>query len=279
MDDPDVGKRDLDSTAMLFTLYHSRTSVCSAKVRLVLDEKGFPFESRLLNLMKGEQHDPDYARLNPKEVVPTLVHDARVLVESSLIVQYLDEVAPTPALMPAEPYARQQARLFMKKIDDTLHAACSTVSFAAAFRKVWADRSPEELETHLAKNPDPAYRERQRLSITQGMQAPHVRDAVRNHVRYLDDMDKALGETDYLAGPGYSLADACATPYVSRAETIGLDCLWRERPRISAWFARMRERPNFATAITDWVTDDDRKRLSVDRPAVEAAVRKILEAD
>jgi glutathione S-transferase len=65
-------------------LYHFALSTCSQKVRLVLAEKRLEFVSREVNLMAGEQHDPEYVKLNPKHVVPTLVHDGRVLVESSL---------------------------------------------------------------------------------------------------------------------------------------------------------------------------------------------------
>ena len=81
--------------------------------------------------------------------------------------------------MPADPALRHQARLFMKKIDDYLHAACSTVTFATANRKVLIQKSPDELAAHLAKIPNLDYRERQRLSITQGLAAPHVAQGSR----------------------------------------------------------------------------------------------------
>src|SRR6202012_5258228 len=113
-------------------LYQGSTSVCSVKVRLALEEKGLPFEGEVLDLQRGDQHRPGYAKLNPNEVVPTLVHDDKVVIESTLIIEYLDEAFPEPPLMPRDPYARAQARLFMKKIDDYLHSATSTVTFATA---------------------------------------------------------------------------------------------------------------------------------------------------
>jgi hypothetical protein len=70
----------------MIELYHFGFSTCSQKVRLVLAEKGLGFESHEVNLMAGGQHDPAYVKLNPKHVVPTLVHDGRVFVESSLII-------------------------------------------------------------------------------------------------------------------------------------------------------------------------------------------------
>src|SRR5580692_9014115 len=106
-------------------IYQGSTSVCSVKVRLALEEKGLPFEGEILDLQRGDQHRPDYAKLNPNEVVPTLVHDGKLLIESTLILEYLDEAFPAPPLMPPAPVSRPPARLFMKKIDDYLHAACS----------------------------------------------------------------------------------------------------------------------------------------------------------
>ena len=129
---------------MLF-LYHGATSVCAAKVRLVLAEKTLPWEGEVLDLQRGDQHRPDYRKLNPNSVVPTLVHDGRVVIESTLIIEYLDEAFADPPLMPADPYQRAIARLWMKKIDDYLHAACSTVTFAIAFRKFLLKKTPEEL--------------------------------------------------------------------------------------------------------------------------------------
>ena len=116
-------------------LYQGSTSVCSVKVRLVLVEKGLAFDGKTLDLQRGDQHRPDYAKLSPNEVVPTLIHNGKVIIESTLIIEYLDEAFPEPRLMPSEPYARVIARLFMKKIDDYLHSACSTITFATANRK------------------------------------------------------------------------------------------------------------------------------------------------
>ena len=64
----------------MLTLYHGRTSVCSIKARLALAEKGVSFDSRLMAL-RGDQFDPGYMQLNPNAVVPTIVHDGRVVVE------------------------------------------------------------------------------------------------------------------------------------------------------------------------------------------------------
>ncbi|MBM3405747.1 MAG: hypothetical protein FJY25_00220 [Betaproteobacteria bacterium] len=88
MSDPDV------------VLYHNDMSVCAANVRFMLIEKGIAGTLHGLNLRKGESQTPEYLKLNPNGVVPTLVHHGRPIIESNLILQYVDEVRPDPPLQP-----------------------------------------------------------------------------------------------------------------------------------------------------------------------------------
>jgi glutathione S-transferase len=81
-------------------LHHFGFATCSQKVRLMLAKKGVEFSSREINLMAGARHDPEYVKLNPKHVVPTLVHGGRVFVDSSPIVKYLDDAFPEPRMGP-----------------------------------------------------------------------------------------------------------------------------------------------------------------------------------
>src|SRR5215510_13533748 len=101
----------------MVTLYHGRTSVCSIKARLALAEKGVNFESRLMTL-RGDQFDPGYMKLNPNAVVPTLVHDGKVVIESTVVMHYVDEALPGPALTPSDPLARAQVRMTEKLMDE-----------------------------------------------------------------------------------------------------------------------------------------------------------------
>jgi glutathione S-transferase len=86
-------------------LYHNINSVCAQKVRVALKEKGQEPKEHLLTL-QGDQNDPAYMKLNPNGVVPTLVHDGKVITESSLILYYIDEIFPDTPLMPKAPAAR-----------------------------------------------------------------------------------------------------------------------------------------------------------------------------
>src|SRR5712692_2618811 len=114
-------------------LYDHINSVCAQKVRIALMEKHLDFKQHMLTL-RGDQNDPAYLKLNPNGVVPTLVHDGEPIVESGLILYYLDEVFPTPALMPTDALQRHRVRLLIKFIDEYLHNACTILTFATALR-------------------------------------------------------------------------------------------------------------------------------------------------
>src|SRR3989441_7772764 len=94
------------------TLYDSPGSPCARRVRAVLLEKGLEWTTRLVDLTRMEQKRPEYLALNPNGVVPTLVHGDRVLYESNVITEYLDDVFPDPPLYPRDPWARAQAKIW-----------------------------------------------------------------------------------------------------------------------------------------------------------------------
>lgn len=84
----------------MLILYDGTTSVCAVKVRLILAEKNVEFESRNIDLRNGEQFSLDYLKLNPNAVVPTLVDGENVIIESSVIMQYLEDLVPEKTLLP-----------------------------------------------------------------------------------------------------------------------------------------------------------------------------------
>ena len=164
----------------MLTLYHGRTSVCSIKARLALAEKGVRFDSQLMTL-RGDQFDPGYMKLNPNAVVPTIVHDGRVVIESTVIMHYVNEAFPGPALMPADPFARSKVRMMTKLMDEYVHVACMTLTFATANREWLARMTPQEMKAELAKSPDRKRAEIKRQVITHGLDAPLVVDAIHQH--------------------------------------------------------------------------------------------------
>ncbi len=102
----------------MLELYHAGLTTCSKKARHCLAEKGLDYVSHYVNLRRFENHRPEYLALNPNGVVPTLVHDGTVIIESTFINEYLDEVFPDPPLIPSDPATRARMRGWGKMADD-----------------------------------------------------------------------------------------------------------------------------------------------------------------
>ena len=92
----------------MLELYHFDRSPAAQKVRLALAEKGLDWDGHYIEtgFDKRDQHDPGYLKLNPRGMVPTLVHDGRVIRESNVILEYIEDAFPAPPLRPADPYER-----------------------------------------------------------------------------------------------------------------------------------------------------------------------------
>ncbi len=238
----------------MIALYHFGFSTCSQKVRLVLAEKSLEFESREVNLIAGQQHDPEYVKLNPHHVVPTLVHDDHVLVESSLIIQYLDDAFPEPPLRPGDALGRYATASWIKHVDEALHVAAPTVTFALGPRLMLLQQPREVLEANLAKIPDPVARAKRRSVIEHGVQAPEFAGALGVFLDTLDRMEADLAAKPWLSGERFGLVDASLLPYVLRVEHLGLDPLLDSalRPRVADWLARVKARLSYATAVEAW---------------------------
>jgi ganglioside-induced differentiation-associated protein 1 len=119
----------------MLTLYDFGNSVCCQKVRITMRAKGLDWTSVKVDLFKAEQYDPEYLKLNPKGIVPTLVHDGKAIIESTLICEYLDDTFPQPRLIPADPWLRTRTRLWSKMVDEGLFEGVTEISFSAMFRE------------------------------------------------------------------------------------------------------------------------------------------------
>jgi ganglioside-induced differentiation-associated protein 1 len=231
-------------------LYHHGTSVCAAKVRLVLAEKEIEWRGRYVDILAGEQFAPEFLKISPKGVVPILLHDDDVIRESTVINEYLDETFPGPPLRPDAPLGRAAMRLWTKLVDEALHPACGAITFAVSHRYTVLQQPEEKQKSFVEATPDPAMRERKRLWLDKGIDAPDVRDALLAYDRAIALMDRALCGRTWLAGDRYSLADIAMVPYVNRLAMLGMSDLWVEaRPRVAAWFERVMARPSFAPAV------------------------------
>ena len=242
----------------MLELYHNINSVCAQKVRIALKEKGRDAQEHVLTL-RGDQNEPAYLKLNPSGVVPTLVHDGAPVVESSLILYYIDEIFPAPPLMPKGPLARLRlrVRLYNKLIDEYVHNSCTILTFATAFRPNFLKVPREVWLAEINKAPLKRRTEYKRSVIEHGLDSEFAGDALAQHRKLLAWMADSLASGQYLAGDSFSNAECAVIPYILRLELLKLDRLWADYPAIADWWARMRARPSVKAAIFDRMTEKD----------------------
>jgi glutathione S-transferase len=231
---------------MSFTLYNAPQSTCSQRVRFVLNAKALPFEEKKLDLLAGDQLKPDYLALNPNGVVPTLDHDGTIVVDSSVIIEYLDEVAPEPqSFAPSNPAKRAHMRALMRFIDEMPAAAVRVPTFNLAFLPRFAAMSEEEFQTFAESKPL-----RKEFMLTMGRKGFPQKDmdaATQRLRRTYERMDAELAKSGapWLLGPDISLADVSLMPAIVRMADLGADTAWWDLPRVQRWYDAIRAHPAF----------------------------------
>jgi maleylacetoacetate isomerase len=102
------------SRLVLYTYWRSSSSY---RVRIALGLKGLPYESIPINLLEGEHEREEHKKRSPTGYVPCLFIDGRPMVESVAIIELLEDLFPTPALLPKDPWNRAQVRALVEVIN------------------------------------------------------------------------------------------------------------------------------------------------------------------
>jgi len=259
----------MSATVPALTLYNAPGSTCSQRVRFVLAVKDLPFEEHKLNLLTGDQLKPEYLRLNPNGVVPTLVHDGRAVIDSSVIIEYLDEVFPEPVrLSPEDPLQRAEMRSLMRFIDEVPAAAIRVPSFNMAFVRVYHDMPQAEFDAMAGAKPlrKEFMQEMGRTGFPQA-EMDKALDRLGRTMARLDDSIAAHGGP-WLMGERLTLADIMVMPTLVRMADIGLADIWDDRPRIAAWLEAIRTQPAYGKTYYPGSHVSERfKDLAPRRPA------------
>jgi glutathione S-transferase len=246
----------------MLDLYHNGSSVCAAKVRILLAEKNIPWTGHYLDVLAGDQFNPDYLKLNPRAVVPTIVHDGTVVIESTVICEYLDDVYPNPPLRPADPAGRARMRIWTKIVDEILPPFVVDITFVVSHRHTVIAKGEAHTRRFIEDAPDVVSRERRHSWIYGGYESDVVRQAVDKYRKALAEMDEALTDAQWLAGETFSLADIGVIPYVNRLHMLNMDSMWRDRhPGVADWFERMRARESFHAGIEEHLPEASRADL------------------
>lgn len=229
----------------MLELYNAPISTCSQKVRMSLAEKQLDWVDHRLVFSNFDQLKPEYLKLNPNGVVPTLVHDGGVVVDSSVINEYLEDVFPERPLRPANKIELAHMRAWRQYIDEVPTPSIRYPSFNAYFVMKYSGYTDEQFRAHAERLP--VRRDFYLKMGRTGFPQEEVDAAVRRLRDTLERMERALEKTEWLAHDSFTLADISVMPSIVRMEDLSLQGQWKDLPRVTDWYRRLQARPAFAT--------------------------------
>ena len=234
---------------------HFIGSSCSQKLRIFLDLKGIGWESHPIDLTAYENFRAWFLGINPRGLVPVLVHDGAVHIESNDIIEYLERTFPQPRLIPAGHESEVAALL---RHEDDLHIDLRTLSFRFVFAPAGPPKPADALASYAAygsgmvQGKRDAERDRQiafwQKAAEQGITDPQARASAHKFRAEFEKLDRTLAKQPYLMGDALSVLDIAWFIYAYRLTLAGYP-LARLHARVAAWEEKLRARPEFAKEI------------------------------
>lgn len=236
-------------------LYHSGFSTCSQSVRMALGEKKLSWSSHTLDLKSNEHLSPEYLSINPYGVVPTLVHDGRVITDTLDVLSYLDTFSSSLALTDGGEIAQVWVKRWL-----AFKPKSKVLSFEFLFREA-GRRSPEHLNQYLTRHPNPNFVQFQReFNSHDGLPKEKVRLAVYTAHQDMHDLNQQLTSYDFIAGHALGLPDILWMPKIHRLQWTLFP--FELYPAVQSWYKRMLVRASFQRAVGDYEPTDVRHFLN-----------------
>ncbi|HEX4860974.1 MAG TPA: glutathione S-transferase family protein [Rhizomicrobium sp.] len=200
---------------MTLIVYEHPLSPYAQKVKIALDEKGVAYEAKMPVAIGSGQPDREFLKSNPRGEVPSLIDGDVSLFDSTIIVEYIEDKWPEPALFPKDPAARAMART----IEDVMDTSFEPINWGLGEIK-WFRRA-------------------------QGERARTLEARASNQARGIYEwLTRHLGEKEWFGGDRFGLADLSVVPYLNgaRGNGIGPD----ESSKLGQWLKRANQRPSVA---------------------------------
>jgi glutathione S-transferase len=237
-------------------LFHFMNSSCSQKTRIFLTEKGVEWESHPINLMTHENFTDWYLGINPRGLVPTLVHDGDVHIESNDIMRYVDETFDGPRLFPQDDASLAYVIESAKREDD-LHLCVRSLTFRYMAPNELLRKDPDALDVYekagsgqvggdadTHKAVEVAF---WRKMAVDGIPIEQAIAAVEAFEPHFSELNARLGEHEWLMPGGFSVLDIIWWISVHRLKFLGYPL---ERfPELDGWYATLAERPHFLAEV------------------------------
>jgi glutathione S-transferase len=193
----------------MLRLYSFGPGANSLKPLLTLYEKGLAFEHKQLDPAKFEHHTDWFKAINPRGQVPALDDDGRIVTESTVICEYLEDAHPTQVkLRPEDPWDLAQMRVWTKWVDEYFCWCVSTVGWHRYVGNMVRHLSDTEFEEKLTAIPLPEQQVKWRRA-REGFPQDLLDEEMRKIAVSVRKLDDRLADNEWLAGGTYSLADIC----------------------------------------------------------------------
>ena len=231
----------------MLTLYSFGPGANSLKPMLTLFEKmelDRDFKVHRLDPTNFEHHQDWFKAINPRGQVPALEDKGKIVTESTVICEYLEDAHPTEVVLrPADHFDRAQMRIWTKWVDEYFCWCVSTIGWHRGIKPIAQKLSDEEFEEHLKKIPIPEQQvkwRRAREGFPQDLLDEEMRK-IGVSVRRLDDH---LADNEWLAGGMYSLADICNYAIAGGMQFGFAELVNKEdTPHLLRWIEQIAERP------------------------------------
>jgi glutathione S-transferase len=241
-------------------LYFASQSNCASRVRLLLAEKGLAWTGHHIELLKKQNIDPAYFAINPRGLVPTLVHDGKVFIESGDIMLYLEQAFPEPSFTPADPADRARMEDWVHRSHAQHVAAVKTYAYIKVNSRL-AAKTPEETELYYKLQKDAemiAFHSRHDKEGNPFTAEDEVK-AVATIEGIMAEMKAAIERDGWLAGPSYSLADMAWATSWRTWQLAGYPL--ENHPVPGEWFAKIEACPAWQEIAKLWANPPQERLL------------------
>ena len=228
----------------MLTLYSFGPGANSLKPLLALFEKGLEFKHRFLNPAVFEHHEDWFKKINPNGQVPALDHNGKIITESTVICEYLEDVFPDQKpLRPADPYGRAQMRIWTKWVDEYFCWCVSTIGWQRMIGKMTERFTEEEFEAYVARIP--IYEQQVKWRRARHGFPQELIDEEHRKIQFsIKKLEQRLSEAKWLAADQYTLADICNFAIANGMQNGFPEYVNdQDTPHLLDWMARINDRP------------------------------------
>jgi glutathione S-transferase len=221
----------------------------------VPQSQGIDWESHTIELLANENIEPWFLGVNPPGLVPVLVHDGAVHIESNDIIQYLEKIFPEPRLIPV---GRDREVAALVKHEDDLHLDLRTLSCRFVFIRPGPPKTPEQLKKYRTNGSGTVRGQKDsdrdiqlewwERAAKEGYTDERTRAAAHKFRAEFDALEKTLAQHSYLLGQDLTVLDIAWFIYVHRLSLAGYPFA-RLHPRVDAFVQKFRARPEFAKEV------------------------------